>query len=235
MDKYEDIRSKAEKDYKKLPATAKKEFKADFEKYIERTINVNEIINHISKSPLFSIELNNEFQKFINNYKNVVKYPDILAKRQDELKITLERLLFNRIIHSTGFLNLIEQFYKSNGKNFDNLLEMILDHFKPIINEIFLLPNLFVDILQLNDDNWEIKYKGLKDFEYIHTNKKGKEWRDKLFEIGKQEFDNNKDIDHNKTLALKAGFEKLTDKEHYREEYNLKFDSIYRTFIKKFK
>ncbi len=235
MDKYDNIKSKAEKDYKKLPAKLKKEFETDFEKYIERTINVNEIINHISKSSLFSIELNNEFQKFINNYKNVVKYPDILAKREDELKITFERLLLNRIIHSTGFLNHIEQFYKFNGNNFDNLLEMVLDHFQSMIKEIFLLPNLFVDILQLNDDNWEIKYKELKDFEYIHTNKKGKEWRDKLFELSKEEFDNNKDIDHNKTLALKAGFEKLTDKEHYREEFDLKFDSIYRTFIKKFR
>ena len=86
--------------------------------------------------------------------------------------------------------------------------------------------------LQESFDEYEKNINDLQKLKYRHTNRKGKAWRDKLYELGKAELKQNKTIDGNKTLALKAAFEKLPDKESRRTEFDNKFPSIYRTFIK---
>ncbi|HOI29917.1 MAG TPA: hypothetical protein PLZ15_09195 [Melioribacteraceae bacterium] len=65
-----------------------------------------------------------------------------------------------------------------------------------------------------------------------YRNQKGKEWRDKLFKIATDEY--NQDPLNNKTTALKRAFEKLSEKELYRKEFDTYFDSIYRKFTSLF-
>ncbi len=61
-----------------------------------------------------------------------------------------------------------------------------------------------------------------------YRNQKGKEWRDRLFELAIDEY--NQDPLNTKTTALKRAFEKLPEKEAFRKEFDTYFDSIYRKF-----
>jgi hypothetical protein len=99
-----------------------------------------------------------------------------------------------------------ESFYELNKKETIKLL-----------NNYFILPL--------------VKELELKKKIRIHRNQKGKEWREDLYELAEKEYTENLILD--KTKALKTAFEKLPDKDSHRKEFDLKYDSIYRTFIKK--
>ena len=63
-----------------------------------------------------------------------------------------------------------------------------------------------------------------------HRNRKGKQWRDKLYPLAYDEWRSNQNTD--KTKALKTIFEKMSDKEEHREDFELHFKSILEKFYK---
>lgn len=63
-----------------------------------------------------------------------------------------------------------------------------------------------------------------------YKNKIGKQWREELYLLAGDEYSTNKILDKKK--ALLTAFEKLPDKEKYRKEFDLNFESIYRSFLK---
>lgn len=63
-----------------------------------------------------------------------------------------------------------------------------------------------------------------------HRNQKGKEWRSDLYEIAQREYEQNKSL--KMTEALESAFDKLPNKNIYKDEFLEFRDSIYRKFTK---
>ena len=87
-----------------------------------------------------------------------------------------------------------------------------------------------LDLIKRADLYDETNVKALEEYKEKHTNKRGKAWRADLYEFAKLEYQQNQILD--KTKALKTAFEKLSDKELYKEEFEKYFKSIYEKFIK---
>jgi hypothetical protein len=72
----------------------------------------------------------------------------------------------------------------------------------------------------------------LEEFYLLHTNKKGKEWRNELYKIADKIFNEEKKY-LNKTTCLKEAFERIPNKEENKKDFDLNFKSIYEKFRKR--
>lgn len=170
---YKELRESGEKEFKKLPQRVKNKWKKEFDLKIEKVKDKIDLINHIFNSPLIKELFWKEFESFFSNYSNVLKISDILISRKKDLQIIFEKLFYKKISEAHIFLNNLRQIYEAHGKIFNqNMLEISADFYKSEIKEIFMIPNLFVDVLRLNDKTWGEQMKEVNQKLSIEQNKR---------------------------------------------------------------
>lgn len=177
------------------------------------------------------------FDKYFDEQKKVIKF-DVKKnpkyyQRTKEIFISIiidffrkhKILISERPNLNTSILGKLIKYTTLTNKNIEKIIESFLD--AAMIFSINFLKS-FTHEVELKIQEMEQKHK--KELN-IYRNRKGKDWRDELYKLAKKEYESNSYID--KTKALKIAFEKLSDKEKHRKDFDLHFKSIYETFRKK--
>jgi len=165
--------------------------------------------------------------KIITINKNILRKRILINPQKEKLSF-FENLLFDEPHSKLQIIYMADCFLIYYGSSKINL-----ERFKNIYDLAIYCAGIFHGIASITTSGKLVdNYNKLILDRVLHTNRKGKEWRDKLYELANKEYGNNKHTD--KTKALRTGFEKLPEKELYRTEFDLKFDSIYRKFTKSF-
>jgi len=120
--------------------------------------------------------------------------------------------------------------YKKSDPSIDNFIEEIL------LDSEMLMSLFTQDIKRATELLVKINNRKLKIEKELASfrNKKGKEWREALYKLAKQIYEEKRYTD--KTKALKEAFEQMDSKfqDLYRDEYSENEQAIIRTFQRRF-
>ena len=211
----------------------------DSESWTYKTVKEIENSEYIYESQLWNLIESN-----IN--KN---YPDIKGTIGSEyryllLKLHIFRNINARIFYSGRYFFEEDKNYFNFGSFFpappyftDKTVRLNEQKIFKSIEEIAPIPvylsHNYEEIRNISDDKIRIvnAYIDLTKELRKYRNQKGKEWREDLYKQAKKEYEQNPHTD--KTKALKDAFDKFPNKEKYKKEFDLKFQSILRGFYRR--
>ena len=140
--------------------------------------------------------------------------------QQETKDASLEELLVASIIKNMAF-GILDDYHERirllEGKN---STAKELKHSE----EIKYLKTVAIKTVKRLNKELKNENEKLKDTLDTYRNKRGKKWRDKLYDRAKKE--NSKNDIISKAQALKIAFEQLPDKEEHRIDFNDSFKSI---------
>lgn len=192
----------------------------EFSRWVKQLEHLNKIkINHSI------IEGQNTFIKLLNSRDKINKSitRDIINDRELSLKTNID---------SIKTLIIIDQLLKEMKSD-----EVDATVYTDINDLMCFLNGLYVGMFKITHPILSRNYNDI--VHELHSvvrsfrNQKGKEWRDKLFKIAIEEY--NQDPLNTKMTALKRAFEKLPEREAFRKEFDTYYNSIYRKFTTLFK
>lgn len=212
--------SNTKKNFNSFFNTIKKEIALQTKRILQSLLNALEIIWNIKKETLESIT------------------EDI----PEELSSQIESLLLIEYFYLTNISDLMDKnnvggYYLTYQKN-KNIFKINRSELVSYIATFLFakVKTILITYLAITYGKQLSKEKELNRFleeqknkldeTYLHK----KKWREKLYYMAYQEWDQNRITD--KTKALKTTFEKLPQKENYRVEFDTKFKSILEGFYK---
>jgi hypothetical protein len=106
--------------------------------------------------------LENRLDNIFRNYCKVVKSPELLFEREKKFKENFRKLYYRL---TATYNEHLDSLFKSNEKErelYNNSSDLISVGYQSIMEDLLSLPELFIEVITLNDQKWKKKVDKFK-------------------------------------------------------------------------